>query len=168
MNDKVKVISTAKATVGITLPEYKFSRTWAKKGAQVLIDKELLEEAMYQPGVKYLFEQGLLYIEDMEVKKELGLEPIDAEEPTEIVIPDSKMVKRLLTVAPVSELKVALEKLPTEQVKEFAQQAIELGDISLERSNVIQKVARTKGIEIDIVRAIRLNEQAKEKEKSKE
>ena len=129
MNDKVKVISTANAIVGMTIPEYHFSRTWAKKGAQVLIDKEMLEEALARPGVQYLFEQGLLYIEDMETKRELGLEPLDAEEPTNIIIPDDQMVKRLLTVAPVSELKATLKKLPTEQISEFGARAIAYGDM---------------------------------------
>lgn len=163
MNDKkVKVVSTANAIIGITLPEYKFSRTWAKKGAQVLIDKELLEEAMSRPGVAYLFEQGLLYIEDMQIKKDLGLEPLDAEEPTNIIIPDDKMVKRLLTVVPSSELKATLKKFPTEQINEFAQKAISVGDINLERSEIIKEVAASRGLNIDVAKAITLNKQAKE------
>ena len=162
MNDKVKVRSTANATVGISLPEYKFSRTWPSKGTQVLIDKDLLEEAMSRPGVQYLFEQGILYIDDMEVKKDLGLEPLDAKEPTNIIIPDDQMVKRLLTVAPSYELKKALETLPTEQINEFASRAIEIGDISLERSDIIKKVAAKHGLTIDVARAITLNKQAKE------
>ena len=167
MNDKVKITSTANAVVGIKLPEYNFSRTWAKKGAQVLMNKDLLEEAMSRPGVQYLFEQGVLYIDDMEVKKELGLEPLEAEKPTNIVIPDEKLVKRLLTVAPVSELKSALKKLPAEQIGEFANIAIAQKDISLERSEVIKEVAKTKGLHIDIANTIRLNKLAKEDKKDK-
>lgn len=168
MNDKkVRIRSTANATVGISLPEYRFSRTWPSKGTQVLMDKELLEEAMSRPGVQYLFDQGILYIDDMEVKKELGLEPEDAEEPTRIIIPDDKMVKRLLTVAPSYELKKTLETLPTEQINEFAQRAIESGDISLERSEIIKEIARKRGLSIDVAKAITLNKQAKEPEKAK-
>ncbi len=166
MNDKkVKVISTANAIVGMTIPEYHFSRTWAKKGAQVLIDKEMLEEALARPGVQYLFEQGLLYIEDMETKRELGLEPLDAEEPTNIIIPDDQMVKRLLTVAPVSELKATLKKLPTEQISEFGARAIAYGDIGLGRSDVIKEIAASRGLNIDVAKAITLNKAAKEESK---
>lgn len=165
MNDKVKVISTANAIVGMTIPEYHFSRTWAKKGAQVLIDKEMLEEALARPGVQYLFEQGLLYIEDMETKRELGLEPLDAEEPTNIIIPDDQMVKRLLTVAPVSELKATLKKLPTEQISEFGARAIACGDIGLGRSDVIKEIAASRGLNIDVAKAITLNKAAKEESK---
>ena len=168
MNDKkVKVISTANAIVGMTIPEYHFSRTWAKKGAQVLIDKDMLEEALARPGVQYLFEQGLLYIEDMETKKDLGLEPLDAEKPTNIIIPDDKMVKRLLTVAPVSELKVYLKKLPTEQISEFGAKAVALGDISLERSDVIKEIAANHGLNIDVAKSITLNKAAREETKEK-
>ena len=117
---------------------------------------------MSRPGVEYLFEQGLLYIEDMQIKKDLGLEPIDAEEPTNIIIPDDKMVKRLLTVVPSSELKATLKKLPTEQISEFAQKAISVGDINLERSEIIKEVAASRGLNIDVAKAITLNKQAKE------
>ena len=168
MNDKkVKVISTANAIVGMTIPEYHFSRTWAKKGAQVLIDKDMLEEALARPGVQYLFEQGLLYIEDMETKKDLGLEPLDAKEPTNIIIPDDKVVKRLLTVAPVSELKAYLKKLPAEQISEFGAKAVALKDISLERSDAIKEVAASYGLNIDVAKSITLNKAAKEETKKK-
>lgn len=170
MNDKkVKVVSTANATVGISLPEYNFRRTWPSKGTKVLIDRELLEEMMTRPGVQYLFEQGVLYIEDMQIKKDLGLEPIDAEEPTKIIVPDEQMVKRLITVAPVHELKAALKKLPTEQINEFASYAIKYGDISLERSDVIKESAASRGLDIDVAQSIKLNKLAKEpKKKNKE
>jgi len=166
MNEnKVKVISTANAIVGISLPEYKFSRTWPKKGTQVMIDKELLEEFMSRPGVQYLFDQGILYIEDMQTKKDLGLEPADAEKPTRIIIPDKNMVKRLLTVAPVQELKTALKKMPTEQISEFANYAVASGDISLERSEIVKEIAATRGLNIDIAQSIRLNKLAEEPNK---
>ena len=104
----------------------------------------------------------LLYIEDMQIKKDLGLEPLDAEEPTNIIIPDDKMVKRLLTVVPSSELKATLKKFPTEQINEFAQKAISVGDINLERSEIIKEVAASRGLNIDVAKAITLNKQAKE------
>ena len=72
------------------------------------------------------------------------------------------MVKRLLTVAPSYELKKTLETLPTEQINEFASRAIEIGDISLERSDIIKKVAAKHGLTIDVAKAITLNKQAKE------
>ena len=72
MNDeKVLVKSAINAKVGITLPEYRFKQEWNRKGAKALIDKQTLEDIMFEPGVEYMFKNGILYIEDMETKKEL-------------------------------------------------------------------------------------------------
>jgi hypothetical protein len=101
----------------------------------------------------------------METKRELGLEPLDAEKPTNIIIPDDQMVKRLLTVAPVSELKATLKKLPTEQISEFGARAIAYGDIGLGRSDVIKEIAASRGLNIDVAKAITLNKAAKEESK---
>ena len=101
----------------------------------------------------------------MQTKKDLGLEPADAEKPTRIIIPDKNMVKRLLTVAPIQELKTALKKMPTEQISEFANYAVASGDISLERSEIVKEIAATRGLNIDIAQSIKLNKLAEEPNK---
>ena len=170
MDDKkVAVISKTNAQVTLSLPEYKFERTWAKKNSKILINKEMLAEAMFDPGVEYLFKQGLLYIEDMDIKKDLNLEDPDATEPENIIVLNDSQMRRLLTVAPVNEMKSVAKKMGKEQLNEFAQFAIELGDISLERSEIIKEIAKRYGIELDVARSILLRKQAEEKEdKNKE
>ena len=48
--------------------------------AKKTIDLEVLKEAIYDPGTEYLFKQKILYIDDKEVRIELGLEEPDSEE----------------------------------------------------------------------------------------
>ena len=47
---KVKVVSTVKSRMGVKVPEMRFSRQWLKKGSAVMIDRDILEELMYDSG----------------------------------------------------------------------------------------------------------------------
>jgi hypothetical protein len=76
--------------VSINLPELNFKRTWEKKGAKKPIDLDILREAIYNTGVEYMFQQGILYIDDMAVEIELGLEPENADKPQNIIVLDDK------------------------------------------------------------------------------
>ena len=66
---KIAITSQVNGRVGINVPEMRFKKTWEKKGQKVLVDAEILEEIFYDPGVEYMFRQGILYIEDMDFKK---------------------------------------------------------------------------------------------------
>ena len=78
MSDKVKVISQYNGRCGIDNPDLRISRRWPARGSYVTIDKEVLEELMYDPAFKNMVDEGYLYIEDLELKKELGIEPEEA------------------------------------------------------------------------------------------
>ena len=123
-NKKVIVTNMVNRRVGMTLPDLHFKRNWEKKGAKKPIDLEILEQAIYDPGVEYMFRQGILAIDDMEVKKFLGLEPEDATEPENIIILTDAQRKRYLTVAPISELKEIMKSISDEQRLEMANYAI--------------------------------------------
>lgn len=157
-NKKVMVRSLVNHHVGMIVPELNFRREWPAEGATLPIDLDILKEAIYYPGVEYLFKQGMLYIDDMDVKIELGLEPPAAKEPVNIIILNDGQRRRLLTVAPLSELREKLEELTYEQRNELADFAIrnKLGD--LERAAIIKEF-----VDIDIISAIR-NRQAMEEE----
>lgn len=88
--EKVTITNTTNARVVINNSELKFKRVFEKKGAKATIDKEIFTELMYSNGFRKLVESGELYVEDMEVKKEVGLEPDDATEPVNIIILSEK------------------------------------------------------------------------------
>ena len=120
----VKVINTLNHAVGVYIPELNFKRTWAKRGAIIKIDKDKLEEMMYDPGFSYMLEQGVLYIEDMEVKKELGLEPETAVEPENIVILNEKEQRAYMIKLTQEEFEEKVSKLSHEQIISLAEYAI--------------------------------------------
>ena len=157
MDKKVKVTNLVSRRVNITLPEMRFRRVWETKGAVRTIPFDELEEAMYNPGVEALFRNGVLGIEDMSVKKELGLEPEDAEEPVNIITLNDAQRKRYLTVMPLPEFKENLKKLSIDQVRELAQYAIENEIMDYDKSEAVLKRAG-----VDIIGTIQLNKADKE------
>lgn len=156
--DKIIVVSNTNSRVGVDLPEIRFSRKWPAKGSKISVDKETFEQMMYDAGTRYMFESGMLYTEDLEVKKLVGLEPEDAEEPVNIIILDDKQKNRYMSVMPINEFITNIKKLGYEELQNLADYAIEhelIGD--LKKCDEIQKL-----IGKDIIAAIRLNKQDKE------
>jgi hypothetical protein len=93
----------------------------------------------------------------MEVKKELGLEPYDAEEPENIIILTDKEKAEVL--ASPAKLTEALEKIPREQKTELAEYAIEKEIVSVPINEIFKSA-----LGIDVINAIRLRRMAKEPE----
>ena len=152
MDKKVKVTNLVSRRVNITLPEMRFRRVWETKGAVRTIPFDELEEAMYNPGVEALFRNGVLGIEDMSVKRELGLEPEDAEEPVNIIVLNDQQRKRYLTVLPLPEFKDKVKELSRDQIQELAKFAIDNELIDFEKDSYIKEL-----IDIDIIGSIQLN-----------
>lgn len=157
MNDRVTVISTVKGRIGISVPELRLKREWPRKGAKVTIDKEILKEAMYDPGVEYMFKTGMLYIEDMQDKIDLELEPEEAKEPTNIIVLDDKQMERYLTHAPARDLKELMKKLSREQKQNLLDYAIEHQCTDIQKADILKEETG-----VDILQAVLLNRKSKE------
>lgn len=155
--EKIRVISKHQGPVSVNISDLRFKREWPNKGASVLIEREALEEMMYDSGFKYMIDTGMLYIEDLEVKKELGLEPEDATEPVNIIVLSDNDMKRMVTAMPQFEFDAKLKTLNYEQMLALADFAIknELGDFG--KCDAIKKACGK-----DILTAIRLNREDKE------
>lgn len=156
-NKKVMVKNETNSRVGINLPDLKLKRTWEKKGVTRPIPFEDLQQAMYDPGVEYLFRQGMLSIDDMEVKIELGLEEEGTEEPTNIIILSDNEKQRYLKVLPLNEFKIKISELSYEQINNLVDYAIEKEFTDIDKCDLLKEKTG-----IDIIRAIQLNRQAKE------
>lgn len=161
MEGKVSVICTVNHTVSINVPSLMFKCEWLGKGATRPIDKEMLEQIMYDPGVQYMFDTGMLYIEEMETKKELGLEPAEAKEPVNIIVLNDKQKRNVLINYSFTEFKKMVDKLSLEQTNELAQYAIDNKILDWDRDEYIKnKCGR------DIMTSVRLAKANEEKTKS--
>lgn len=152
MEDKVKVVNLISSRVNINLPDVRLHRVWERKGAVKTIPFDQLEEAIYNPGVESLFTEGILGIDDLEVKQKLGLEPEDVKEPVNIITLDDHQRKRYLTVMPMHEFRTEIKKLPIEQIRELANYAIENEIIDFDKAELIKQIIGT-----DIIGSIQMN-----------
>lgn len=155
--DKVKIVSQHKGPISVRIPDLRFSREWPRKGASVQVDKSTLEEMLFDNGFRYMIDMGMLYIEDLEVKKELGLEPEDATQPVNIIVLSDADMKRMMGVMPFFDFNEKLKSLNYEQLQALADYAItnEMGDY--QKCDAIKKACGK-----DILTAIRLNREDKE------
>lgn len=155
--EMVTVISTVNGVVGIYLPDLRFKKEWTRKGQKQKIDKELLQDIMYDPGSEYMFRTGMLYIEDMNIKKEIGLEPEEATEPVNIIVLDEKQLNRYLTVMPLHEFKENVKKLSIEQAKNLVDYAVQKETITFDKAEFLEKVTG-----LNAMSMIQLNRKNKE------
>lgn len=156
-DQKIKVISTFDGRCGIDNADLHLSRRWAGRGAVVTFTKEQIEELMFDPAFSNMIHEGLLYIDDMEVKKEVGIEPEDATAPTLILL-DEKQLKRFWKDMPLSQFKIETKTLTRQQIFSLADYAISHGDEgSIEKANYLSKISGR-----NILKGIELDKQAKE------
>ena len=155
--EMVTVVSTVNGLVGIYLPDLRFKKEWTRKGQKQKIDKELLQDIMYDPGSEYMFRTGMLYIEDMDIKKEIGLEPEEATEPVNIIVLDEKQLNRYLTVMPLHEFKENVKKLSIEQAKNLVDYAVQKESITFDKAEFLEKVTG-----LNAMSMIQLNRKNKE------
>ena len=134
MDDKVMVTSMVGGTISVSALNH---RVWNKKGQKLPVSKDILREAIYEPGVEYMFKKGILYIEDMDFKIELGLEAEGPKVPTEILPMDEKFMNRVLKLMPVPEMKTTIDKMTMVQKQELVDFAVKQNDISLDRIKIV-------------------------------
>lgn len=155
--DKVKVISMTNGLVSVKVPTASFHREWLNRGAAVMIEKDKLEELMYDTGFKYMIDTGILYIEDLETKKELGIEPEDATEPVNVIVLSEEDKTRLMTTMTLKEFKAKVETLTKEQLDILIDFAVENHYADFDKAKILQKLTGR-----DIIQTIRLSDQNKE------
>lgn len=148
-NKRVEIISITNGKVVMLVPHLNLRRVWPQKGSRLSLRYGDLVEAIYEPGVERLFTEGMLYIEDMAVKVELGLEPAEAKEPTNIIVLNNAQKAHQLNKATLDEFKKTLDKLPADQIMDLAYYAIELKITDMAKANVLKEKTN-----IDIMKAI--------------
>lgn len=157
MNERVMVTSMVSGRIGLVLPRLHINKVWPKKNTKLPVEKDVLREAIYEPGVEYMFKQGLLYIDDMDFKIELGLEEEGTKAPTNVIPMDEKYMSRVLKLMPIAEMKKAISAMNDNQKRELIDFASEQNDISFDRMDVIKKLTG-----IDVVEVIKLKRSKEE------
>lgn len=155
-NKQVMITNMVKSRVGINVPDLHLKRVWEKKGAKKPIDFDTLQQAFYDPSVEYLLREGMLYIDDQEVRVALGLEDPEDEETKIIILSDNDM-NRYLTLMPSFEFKEKVGELGREQLQALVEYAIEHELTGYEKCEILKEKTG-----INIIKAVELNRANKE------
>ena len=134
---KVTVKSMVNYSVGLNIPDLRFKRDFTKEGETKAINFDTLFEGVTSLGVRTLFDEGILYIDNKQDRIDLGLE--EEGQPERFRILNRGQILKLLKVDPVSKLQETLETLPREQINRIAEVAIEEKFTDFEKCNVIKK-----------------------------
>lgn len=157
---KVKVKSLVSGTVGVKDPDLRINRTWNKKGAVYSFEMEDLEQLMYDPGVEYMFREGILAVVGDDAEKiniQLGLQ--DENEPTKIFELTEDRMKEIMQLK-MADYRQAVRDLTYEQRRALVEYCIENKIRDYDRDMFLKELTHT-----DILKAIELNEQDKEEVK---
>ena len=152
---KGTVTNTTNHSVLIELPDIKFRRTW-QKDSSIKVDIEVLREAIYDVGFKAFIDEGVLFIEEKEIRVELGLEEADAEKPFITILKPAQMT-RLIKAASIEEFKTTLSEITKEQALSLVDMAIKEKSISMDKLMALKEKTG-----IDVVKAIELERQDEE------
>lgn len=133
-NKIVYVTNMANHKVGIKMPDLNLKVVWEKRGARKPISEEKLQMAMYDAGVEYMFNQGILVIEDKEVEKELNIE--------EVALTDKQM-ENLWKNATNVDFRIRVKELPYEQIKLLANWAVENNIMDLKKAEIVKEFIGT-------------------------
>ena len=158
---KGTITNTTNHSILIELPESKFRRTW-QKDASMKVDLEILREAIYDAGFKAFIDEGVLFIEEKEIRVELGLEEEDAEKPFITILKPAQMT-RLIKAASIEEFKTILSEITKEQALSLVDMAIKEKSISMDKLMALKEKTG-----IDVVKAIELERQNEEEVTIKE
>ncbi len=155
--DKVVIKNTTNSPVTIMSAMQNFKRELAPNGASISIDKEIFSQLLYEPGIKYMIDTGIVYIEDLKVKQELGIEPEDATEPVNVIVLTDKERRKYMVNLPLDEFKANVDKLGYEQIEALADYAVKNKLVDFDKCEYIkEKCGR------DVIAAVRLAKQNKE------
>jgi hypothetical protein len=154
---KVNIVNTTNGSVFVEVREIPFRHDWTVQGAKFAVEHDVLEQLMYDKGFKYMIDTGMLYIEDMEEKKALGIEPEEAEEPVNIIVLTDKERRRYMVNLSLEEFKEKVRKLSYEQVMQLADYAVANRLADFDKVEFLKELCGR-----DILQAIRLSAQNKE------
>lgn len=138
-NRQVIIKSMYDAVISVVKPEYGVRRKWNKRGQSMALPYDIVEQLLWDRGFRNLIDNGILYIEDMQTKKDLGLEPEDATKPTNIRSLTELDMKNIWA-APISVFKKEIGDLPRIQVDALIEYAINNSIADAEKCNYITEV----------------------------
>lgn len=134
----VKFRNTKAETVVVYEPAYNIRREFPGKGTVQLIPFDIVEQLLWRPGFANLIKGGILYIDDMQDKIDLGLEEPDTKTPTKIKVLTPEQILTLLKVKDYNSFVSDIEGLSMDQVNNIVDYAVENEILDTKKINYLK------------------------------
>lgn len=112
----VNLRSMVNKTIVVKIPEYGINRKWTNKGQIIPVPYTIMEQLMWHNGFKNMIDRGILYIDNLQDKIDLGIEPIGSTKPSNIIVLNDEEIKECLTTMPFDTFTKKVESLNKTQV----------------------------------------------------
>lgn len=149
MERMVKVTNMVNKTVGVKLPEYGINRKWVRKGQIIPLPFDAVEQMLWHNGFRNMIDKGILYIDSMKDKIDLGLEEEGTTEPTNIKVLNDAQILKLLKVDSFDDFKNTIDSLSEVQIRNVANYAITNKIVDVAKCDYIKDLTN-----IDILKSI--------------
>lgn len=143
-------------TFVINEPAYGIRRVFNAKGAIQTIPFEIVEQLLWSEGFRNCIDNGMIYIENMQDKIDLGLEEPETTEPTNIKILSPERMKAILS-SPMEDFLKEIDGCPMEQIRLLAEYAADNNFVEVDKVDVIKKLTG-----LDIINMISRRRQAED------
>jgi hypothetical protein len=138
----VLIKSMVNATVSVRKSEYGVNRRWEKRGQTQAIPYDVVEQLLWTTGFRNMIDNGILYIDDLQTKKDLGLEPEDATEPTNIIALTELQMENLLKNTPLTVFKKEISQLKDTQIDNLIDYAIEKKIVDTDKCSLLKQITK--------------------------
>ena len=152
----VMITNMVNGLVSIKDYTYNVNRRWDKRGQTLPIAFEAVEGLLWQSGFRKMIESGVLYINNLQDKKDLGLEPQEVDQPVNIIALTELQMQNLLKNVPLSVFKKEIENLPRVQVDNLIEYAVQNKIVDMDKCEYLHRVTGK-----DIITAIKAKEEDK-------
>lgn len=134
----VMIKSMANSTVAIYEPAYNVRKIFPKRGSKQVIPFDVVEQLLWTNGFRNMLDAGVLYIENMQDKIDLGLEEPDTKEPTRYKVLNDAQMLTLMKIKSVEDFKKDLADLPKEQINNLVSFAVKNEYLDSEKASILK------------------------------
>jgi len=148
-------------TVIVNEPAYGIRRVFPNKGAIQTIPFNIVEQLLWSNGFRNMLSTGVLYIENMQDKIDLGLEEPGTKIPTKIRILTDEQMLTLLKVRSYDDFVKELASLSLDQANAIVDYAVRTQTIDTQKVDYLKEVTGR-----DVIKIIARNKENAEADKA--
>lgn len=160
-NRMVRLKSTSTSTVVVSQPSYGIRRVFPNKGSVQAIPFEIMEQLLWSEGFRNLINTGILYIDNMQDKIDLGLEDEGTTQPTRIKIFTDEQILTLLKIKSFDDFRKELATVTIDQAHAVVDYAVKNQIIDSQKVDYLKEITGR-----DVIKIIARKKEEAEAEKA--